>query len=572
MKRSDLSGRYTPSVMRALLDKTFSAVGKRFTKYGGVFIPYFYTYEEHDCIIFPPVSDLEGSTNLTSISTALLKSAPLLKDTSYLEKKMIFPVVEEQGYLFRFFPRNHFVTLHYDPNTQTATLIDSRPIQNSFLYSLTPMKESLRVGLQSLGLDLQHFNVKYQSVQHDDTFCGAWTAINIEALASGRSIEDHMLALSADDKQGIIRHNQDKLFANKLGIYQANSGLNPVDSTPSLSSQGSTSAESLSELVDDDVSDDGCAWDEDDLDLNGQLPLNERKPHDVELVDQQAPVQNIEPEGDLCEDNSDIHRAVIPSRLPVNSRQLTIHFDNMDGLDQRIVLNLEVLRAHPNNASLMLKRLISHLNVQHASNVTFELSGIQQPLVRIDNSTSEARSPAIRLRDLDSVDNSSSDGLSAADSPRDPNILLNAQQDYTERARSLSLGEVAGRRDLNGQDAIVALLQIENHLQAPLEIEITPHFLMQVMCSDAMKAAGIVLLVIGFITLCLLAATFAMPAAAACITALGLSETAMMAIGAASSVVGASILSVGFFMSSSQKKINELDDNGAGLVACGATV
>ncbi len=564
MKRRDLIDRYSPSVMRALLDKTFTAVGSRFTMLGGIQIPYFYDYEGHDCIIFPPVSDLEGSTTLTSISTALLISAPLIKDTSYFEKKMIFPVGEEQGLLSRFFPRNHFVTLHYDPNTQTATLIDSRPRRYSFLYPTTPMKESLRIGLQSLGLDLQHFNVNYQSVQYDDKHCGAWTAINIEALASGRSIEDHMLFLSADDKERIIQHNIDKLFANKKGIYQANSGLNPVDSTQSLSSQGSTSEERLSELVDDNVSDDGCAWDEEDLDLNAseipevQLSFNETEQEDVALVGQQA----------LCEDHSDIYRAVIPSRLPVNSRQLTIHFDNTDGLAQRIVLNLDILRAHPNNASLMLKRLMSHLNVQHASNVTVELSGIQQPLVRIDNSTSEARSPAIRLRDLGSVDNSSSDGLSAAVCPRDPNILLNAQQDYTERARSLSLGEVAGCRDLNGQDALVVLLQIENNLQAPLELEITPHFLMQVMCSDSMKGAGIVLLVIGFLTLCLLAANFATPAAAACITALGLSETAMMAIGATSSVVGASILTAGFFMSSSHKKRNELDNNGAGLVTC----
>ena len=52
------------------------------------------------------------------------------------------------------------------------------------------------------------------------------------------------------------------------------------------------------------------------------------------------------------------------------------------------------------------------------------------------------------------VDNSSSEGLRPATRSRDPEILLHAQAYCTELDRTGSREQVAGRRDLNCQQAL----------------------------------------------------------------------------------------------------------------------
>ena len=55
---------------------------------------------------------------------------------------------------------------------------------------------------------------------------------------------------------------------------------------------------------------------------------------------------------------------------------------------------------------------------------------------------------------LGRVDNSSSEGLRPATRSRDPEILLHAQAYCTELDRTGSREQVAGRRDLNCQQAL----------------------------------------------------------------------------------------------------------------------
>ena len=59
-------------------------------------------------------------------------------------------------------------------------------------------------------------------------------------------------------------------------------------------------------------------------------------------------------------------------------------------------------------------------------------------------------------KNLGRVDNSSSEGLRPATCSRDPEILLNTQHDCTETDRSGSREQVAGRRDLNCQHALMS--------------------------------------------------------------------------------------------------------------------
>jgi hypothetical protein len=217
--------------MLHLLAATFSSThGSRFNN--GLYIPSF--YEGKNAIVFPPVSDVDGSENsLESISTALTAASNLLINGNFLEKKLIFPVVEEQRLLF-VAPRNHWVTLHYDPSTQHATLIDSRSFWNSFWYPTAAMQASLVSGLNTLGLRVEQFDVTYQSIQDDQIRCGAWTAINIELLANGRTIDEILTELTAEDRDYVVRHNQKKIYTRKSdGVYTP--GIFDSD-TPSLGS------------------------------------------------------------------------------------------------------------------------------------------------------------------------------------------------------------------------------------------------------------------------------------------------------------------------------------------------
>ncbi len=238
-------GKYASSTMSSWLGAAFQPI-----KIGNAIVAY--QGKVQDTIVFPPVTDGKPTHHtLTLLSDALTKAEPSLSKV----KKMIFPLAEEQGFFFGWGPRRmHWVTLHYDTTTQTATLIDSRPTLNSWSYLTEPMKQLLNEGLERLHLrKVETFNHLYLGTQHDDIFCGAWTATTIEALANGMSIGDHTTTISSADKEGIIEHNRRLIIDGKsTGIYQREStraARNMVKSNSCDSiSTATTSASSLSSL------------------------------------------------------------------------------------------------------------------------------------------------------------------------------------------------------------------------------------------------------------------------------------------------------------------------------------
>ena len=213
-------------------------------------------YEGTDAIVFPPVADGEPADSLSrSVSDALNRAAPLLSEEKYSGKKMLFPLTEVQPCFFGYGPRRmHWVTLQYDPTTEIATLIDSRPSLNSYAYLVHPMKQLLSEGLKSLGLSVKQLNPIYQGIQEDDIYCGPWTATTIEALANGMSLEDHVKTISSSDRDGMIAHHRKMLLSNlNTGTYQrvSTSGvMKEASSCESLSTER-TSTESFSQGEDD---------------------------------------------------------------------------------------------------------------------------------------------------------------------------------------------------------------------------------------------------------------------------------------------------------------------------------
>ena len=178
-------------------------------------------YEGSEAIIFPPVADGKPDDSLSQcISAALTQAAALLIDEQYREKKMIFPLTEVQPCFFGLGPkRMHWVTLHYDPKTETATLVDSRPTLNSYGYLIHPMKKLLTEGLGPLGLSVKAFISLYQGIHHDDIYCGPWTATTIEALANGMTLDEHLKTISSSDRDGMIAHHRKMLISNtNIGV------------------------------------------------------------------------------------------------------------------------------------------------------------------------------------------------------------------------------------------------------------------------------------------------------------------------------------------------------------------
>ncbi len=208
-------------------------------------------YEGSEAIIFPPVADGKPDDSLSQcISAALTQAAALLIGEQYREKKMIFPLTEVQPCFFGMGPkRMHWVTLHYDPKTETATLVDSRPTLNSYGYLIHPMKKLLTEGLGPLGLSVKAFIPIYQGIQHDDIYCGPWTATTIEALANGMTLDEHIKTISSSDRDGMIAHHRKMLLSNtNIGVYQrldTSSHMKEASSSNSLST-AQTSLESVS--------------------------------------------------------------------------------------------------------------------------------------------------------------------------------------------------------------------------------------------------------------------------------------------------------------------------------------
>ena len=229
------SGKYASSTMSSWLGAAFQEI-----KIGNAIVAY--QGKDQDTIVFPPVTDGKPTyPTLAPLSDALTKAASHVSQ----EKKMIFPLVEEQGVFFGWGPRRmHWVTLHYDPTTQIATLIDSRPTLYSWSYTTEPMKQLLNAGLERLHLrKVETFNHLYLGTQHDDIFCGAWTATTIEALANGMSIGHHTSTISSADKEGIIDHNRRMILdGTSKASYQRLSTFAEMNIKKSNSSNSITTA------------------------------------------------------------------------------------------------------------------------------------------------------------------------------------------------------------------------------------------------------------------------------------------------------------------------------------------
>ena len=187
-------------------------------------------YEGKDAIVFGPVADggvPRGALDFhfpQTIADALKKAGSLMVEKKYTEKTMIFPLTEVLPCVFGWGPpRMHWVTLHYDPQTEIATLIDSRPWINSVSYLTDPMKKLLNEGLEPLGHSVKELKCVYQNIQHDDIYCGPWTATNIEALANGMPLAQHTTTsvLLSDDRDGVISHHRNMLLSREnQGVYQ----------------------------------------------------------------------------------------------------------------------------------------------------------------------------------------------------------------------------------------------------------------------------------------------------------------------------------------------------------------
>ncbi len=213
-----LNSRYKSEQMRKVLAASLSLFRLAFITNGGVRSPYF--YESEHAIVFPPCSDTEG-TGMETITQVLAQAKPhLIVDST---KCFVFPLAEERGALLSWGPsRKHWVTLHYDPSTQIATVIDSRPTLVSYWYICQPIHNFLNAGLMALDLPpVQKFNVVYQGIQHDDIRCGPWTAANIEGLACGRTLETQLTYFTAQDSEGIVQHHIARLYHNKSQPYRS---------------------------------------------------------------------------------------------------------------------------------------------------------------------------------------------------------------------------------------------------------------------------------------------------------------------------------------------------------------
>ena len=73
--------------------------------------------------------------------------------------------------------------------------------------------------------------MSYQDVQHNDTFCGAWTCKNIKDLAGVNpqnqcnSIDQQLVAYNADHEENVIKYHQEivKNPASHIDVYKINS-------------------------------------------------------------------------------------------------------------------------------------------------------------------------------------------------------------------------------------------------------------------------------------------------------------------------------------------------------------
>ena len=153
------------------------------------------THDTFDGMLAAGETRIEAGVGIPTIENALVRETtqPAVQQAINENKVLIIPVVEYQafwGMSFLRIPRNHYVTLHYNPETNTASLLDSTSAIVAFLYSIEPMKAMLQQGLRGLkfnnkpiDVEAMQFDCYPQGVQYDNTFCAYWTAVNILDLA-----------------------------------------------------------------------------------------------------------------------------------------------------------------------------------------------------------------------------------------------------------------------------------------------------------------------------------------------------------------------------------------------------
>jgi hypothetical protein len=226
------NARYTPTEMSILLETALTPIScyadngelKQLT-HGDTEKPYGY-FNTHSLVLFPVTDRVEQQpAQLRTIDVGIVDLKDQINKALGASKKIIIPVVENQKIL-GLFPRAHFVTLVYDPQMNTATLIDSRPWLISFLYPTKPMESMLRDGLaqvlSSEQMEGLKFKKVFQGVQHNDTHCGAWTAANIMGLAGvgvdepkePNNVNQQAHAFTRDDEVDVVNNNIN--IANKV--------------------------------------------------------------------------------------------------------------------------------------------------------------------------------------------------------------------------------------------------------------------------------------------------------------------------------------------------------------------
>lgn len=287
---------------------------------GGIRAPGY--YENNNALVLDAASDKSDPDRqiLQTIDTAF-DALSNLSDEQKL-KKIIIPVAEEQKIL-GIVPRNHWVTLYYDPLTNQATLLDSRPWLVSFLYPTSSMEQLLTAGLTKIyGTDIARpmiFDVQYQDVQHNDVYCGAWTGKNIRDLAgvdgngNGNSITQQMDAYTAAHEENIFKYTRQIIsdgpitingnaipptpslfqrFLNAIGLGNTDTNINiapQIDNKPELSNlaiatqqlQSKTPPKKSTVYVDD--------WDSDDVLVNTQETNVSAPTQNQVTVDDQIP-------------------------------------------------------------------------------------------------------------------------------------------------------------------------------------------------------------------------------------------------------------------------------------------
>ena len=228
-----LDDRYAPADVRKVLGIGMTAMAPRYIP-GGAEVPGY--YQNDNALILDAATDAVNShAQMLQTLDVAFDALSQISDTDK-QKKIIIPVAEEQKIL-GLFPRNHWVTVYYDPAKNEATLLDSRPWIASFLYPVSTMQDLLVAGLTKVyGAQIASqtsFEVSYQDVQHNDTFCGAWTCKNIRDLAGANpqnqhnSIDQQLVAYTAEHEENVIKYHQEivKNPAAHIDVYKINSKL-----------------------------------------------------------------------------------------------------------------------------------------------------------------------------------------------------------------------------------------------------------------------------------------------------------------------------------------------------------